>query len=307
LAPCFRAVGIRRLTIIINDTSDDCRQWLRDHGGDFGLDMIVRTTPSSYASFQLVVGRGTWSRKSPGLRLPVRSSAKERDDANAELVAENGVQIAPLHYPNLGAMEIFESVETFYRHFCFRSNKIASIVGEMLSNPDMLKRRMRERSNSSAFCANAETLWKVGANLKRLNTWSSPPMILADAANEAAEMAHRNGIVTAASLMVGAPGADAALAIARRRPSLPVRMHGVLLEAKSVLSRADTPLLVDETGDFRKDMLRFGVDFRAALRRQIEAAFRLPSRPLRAPMARRRRAVAVSAVSAWLSRWRSPR
>jgi hypothetical protein len=58
LAPRCRAVGIRRLTIIINDTSDDCRQWLRDHGGDFDLDMIVRTTPSSYASFQLVVGRG---------------------------------------------------------------------------------------------------------------------------------------------------------------------------------------------------------------------------------------------------------
>jgi len=53
----FRAVGIRRLTIIINDTSDDCRQWLSDHGGDFDLDIIVRATPSSYASFQLVVDR----------------------------------------------------------------------------------------------------------------------------------------------------------------------------------------------------------------------------------------------------------
>jgi len=53
----FRAVGIRRLAIIINDTSDDCRQWLRDHAGDFDLDLIVRTTPSSYASFQTVVGR----------------------------------------------------------------------------------------------------------------------------------------------------------------------------------------------------------------------------------------------------------
>jgi NDP-sugar pyrophosphorylase family protein len=53
----FRAVGIRRLTIIINETSDDCRQWLQDHGGDFDLDVIVRTTPSSYASFQHVVGR----------------------------------------------------------------------------------------------------------------------------------------------------------------------------------------------------------------------------------------------------------
>jgi NDP-sugar pyrophosphorylase family protein len=53
----FRAAGIRRLTIIINDKSDDCRQWLHEHGGDFDLDLIVRTTPSSYASFQLVVGR----------------------------------------------------------------------------------------------------------------------------------------------------------------------------------------------------------------------------------------------------------
>jgi NDP-sugar pyrophosphorylase family protein len=53
----FRAVGIRQLTIIINDTSDDCRQWLRDHAGDFDLDLIVRATPSSYASFQTVVSR----------------------------------------------------------------------------------------------------------------------------------------------------------------------------------------------------------------------------------------------------------
>src|SRR5215831_17636748 len=53
----FRAAGIRRLTIIINDTSDDCRQWLRDHAEDFDLDLIVRTTPSSYASFQAVANR----------------------------------------------------------------------------------------------------------------------------------------------------------------------------------------------------------------------------------------------------------
>src|SRR4029077_15644202 len=53
----FRAVGIRQLTIIINDTSADCRQWPRDHAGDFDLDLIVRTTPSSYASFQTVVSR----------------------------------------------------------------------------------------------------------------------------------------------------------------------------------------------------------------------------------------------------------
>jgi NDP-sugar pyrophosphorylase family protein len=53
----FRAAKIRRLTTIINDASDDCRQWLRDHAGDFDLDLIVRTTPSSYASFQIVANR----------------------------------------------------------------------------------------------------------------------------------------------------------------------------------------------------------------------------------------------------------
>jgi NDP-sugar pyrophosphorylase family protein len=53
----FRAAGIRRVTIIINDASDDCRRWLNDHGQDFDLDVIVRTTPSSYASFQFVAAR----------------------------------------------------------------------------------------------------------------------------------------------------------------------------------------------------------------------------------------------------------
>ena len=53
----FRAAGIRRVTVIINEASDDCRQWLSDHGADFDLDVIVRTTPSSYASFQLVATR----------------------------------------------------------------------------------------------------------------------------------------------------------------------------------------------------------------------------------------------------------
>jgi NDP-sugar pyrophosphorylase family protein len=53
----FRAVGVRRLTVIINETSDDCRQWLSDHAEDLDLDLIVRTTPSSYASFEMVAAR----------------------------------------------------------------------------------------------------------------------------------------------------------------------------------------------------------------------------------------------------------
>ena len=66
------------------------------------------------------------------------------DDANAELVDDHGVQIAPLHYPHLSHSEIFHSVEDFYRRFYFRAPKIASIVGEMVRSPDMMKRRLRE-------------------------------------------------------------------------------------------------------------------------------------------------------------------
>jgi len=66
------------------------------------------------------------------------------DASNAELIDENGVQIAPLHYPHLSHTEIFESVEVFYRKFYFRAPKIASIVGEMVRSPQMMKRRLRE-------------------------------------------------------------------------------------------------------------------------------------------------------------------
>ena len=66
------------------------------------------------------------------------------DDANAELVDEHGVQIAPLHYPHLSHSEIFQSVETFYKKFYFRAPKIASIVNEMVRSPEMMKRRLRE-------------------------------------------------------------------------------------------------------------------------------------------------------------------
>lgn len=66
------------------------------------------------------------------------------DENNAELIDEHGVQIAPLHYPHLSHTEIFDSVETFYKKFYFRAPKIASIVGEMITSPQMMKRRLRE-------------------------------------------------------------------------------------------------------------------------------------------------------------------
>ena len=53
----FRAAGIRHLSIIINQASEDCRQWLAVHGTDLDLDLVVLSTPSSYASFRLIADR----------------------------------------------------------------------------------------------------------------------------------------------------------------------------------------------------------------------------------------------------------
>jgi hopanoid biosynthesis associated radical SAM protein HpnJ len=66
------------------------------------------------------------------------------DAANAELVDDHGVQIAPLSYPHLTHSEIFHSVDEFYKRFYFRRSKIASIVSEMVASPKLMVRRLRE-------------------------------------------------------------------------------------------------------------------------------------------------------------------
>jgi hopanoid biosynthesis associated radical SAM protein HpnJ len=66
------------------------------------------------------------------------------DEENAELVDDHGNQVAPLHFPNLSHAEIFEAQAAFYKQFYFRPRKIGAIVGEMLRDSDMMKRRLRE-------------------------------------------------------------------------------------------------------------------------------------------------------------------
>jgi hopanoid biosynthesis associated radical SAM protein HpnJ len=61
-----------------------------------------------------------------------------------DLLTGEGTQIAPLDYPHLSHTEIFNSVEEFYKKFYFRPSKIASIMGEMIASPEMMKRRLRE-------------------------------------------------------------------------------------------------------------------------------------------------------------------
>jgi hopanoid biosynthesis associated radical SAM protein HpnJ len=65
-------------------------------------------------------------------------------DENARLLTESGMQVASLSYPHLSHTEIFQSVDEFYKRFYFRAPKIASIAGEMVRSPQILRRRLRE-------------------------------------------------------------------------------------------------------------------------------------------------------------------
>jgi hopanoid biosynthesis associated protein HpnK len=99
------------------------------------------------------------------------------------------------------------------------------------------------------------------------------------AVNEAVEQGHRDGVLTAASLMVAGPAAEDAVERARRLPSLGVGLHLVLVDGRPTLPPEQVSHLVDSSGRFRGDMVRaaIGMAVRPATRRQlaneIEAQF----------------------------------
>jgi hopanoid biosynthesis associated protein HpnK len=93
------------------------------------------------------------------------------------------------------------------------------------------------------------------------------------AVNEAVATAHRLGALTAASLMVGAPAAGQAVALARTMPGLRVGLHIVLTGGRPVLSPDEVPHLVGSDGAFRNDMAGLGATIFAltAARRELAA------------------------------------
>ncbi len=99
---------------------------------------------------------------------------------------------------------------------------------------------------------------------------------LAVPVNEAIEAAHRAGILTAASLMVGATAAADAIERARRLPSLRVGLHLVLVDGRPVLPPADIPDLVDRQGELSSNLVGAGFRFffRPGVRAQLEAEIR---------------------------------
>jgi chitin disaccharide deacetylase len=104
------------------------------------------------------------------------------------------------------------------------------------------------------------------------------------AVNEAVEKAHRDGVLTVASLMVGAPATADAVARAKRLPGLGVGLHLVLADGIPLLPAEDVPSLVGADGAFDPNMVRAGFRFyfSPAARRQLAAEIRAQFEAFRA-------------------------
>ncbi|RKP51813.1 hopanoid biosynthesis-associated protein HpnK [Pararobbsia silviterrae] len=97
--------------------------------------------------------------------------------------------------------------------------------------------------------------------------------------NLAVERAFARGVLTSASLMVGAPAAREAVDIAKRHPALRVGLHIVLADGRAVSAPPTIASIVDRDGMFPDAMAREGVRFffspraRRELAREIRAQF----------------------------------
>ncbi len=97
--------------------------------------------------------------------------------------------------------------------------------------------------------------------------------------NQAVIRAHREGILTTASLMVNGPGFDEAFALARENPKLGVGLHLSLLCGRSVLPPEKIPGLVSTRGEFSDKPVATGFRYffnrslREPLRAEIHAQF----------------------------------
>lgn len=89
--------------------------------------------------------------------------------------------------------------------------------------------------------------------------------------------AHREGILTDASLMINGAAAGDAIELARATPTLSVGLHLVLAQGRATLSPDQIPDLVDSDGFFRNHAIRAALGYffvpgvRAQVRREVIA------------------------------------
>jgi hopanoid biosynthesis associated protein HpnK len=102
---------------------------------------------------------------------------------------------------------------------------------------------------------------------------------LSASVNAAVIRAHREGILTTASLMVNEPGCAEAVQLAKAHPRLGVGLHLTLLMGHAALPPAQIPGLVNTRGEFSNHPTGTGLryffrrELRAQLRAEIHAQF----------------------------------
>jgi hopanoid biosynthesis associated protein HpnK len=99
---------------------------------------------------------------------------------------------------------------------------------------------------------------------------------LSPSVNEAVIRAHRDGILTSASLMVNEPGFDEAVKLANENPKLGVGLHLTFLMGHSALPPEKIPGLVNARGEFSENPVATGFRFffKRSLREQLRAEIR---------------------------------
>src|SRR5678810_252484 len=104
------------------------------------------------------------------------------------------------------------------------------------------------------------------------------------ATNQAVIRAHREGILTTASLMVNEPGFEEAVEMARQHPRLGVGLHLTLLCGRSCLSPQQIPGLVNPAGEFLNNpaLTGFRYIFRSSLRSQLRSEIHAQFKKFRA-------------------------
>jgi hopanoid biosynthesis associated protein HpnK len=120
---------------------------------------------------------------------------------------------------------------------------------------------MRRRKNSRRLIVNADDFGRSGA------------------INHAVVRAHREGILTSASLMLNEAASEEAVALARANPRLGVGLHLTLRRGHSTLPPEAIPDLVNAAREFSNDLVApvfrylLRLDLRAQLRAEIHAQF----------------------------------
>ena len=91
--------------------------------------------------------------------------------------------------------------------------------------------------------------------------------------NQAVIRAHREGVLTSASLMVNEPGSVEAVKLAQENPTFGVGLHLTLLHGHSALPPEKIPGLVNARGEFSNSPVAVGLKyfFKPCLREQLRA------------------------------------